>query len=95
VHFAGGHKKPHRLKPVPREHGALQMKLKCPICKQPVDSETTAEFPFCSERCREHDLGNWAMEKYKVAAPMMDESELEETETDERTQHGSLNNDDE
>ena len=60
------------------------MKLKCPICKQPVDSETTAEFPFCSERCRERDLGNWAMEKYKVAAPMMDESELEEIETDEQ-----------
>jgi endogenous inhibitor of DNA gyrase (YacG/DUF329 family) len=54
------------------------MKLKCPICKRPVDSDTDAEFPFCSERCREHDLGNWAMEKYKVAAPVMDESELDE-----------------
>ena len=59
------------------------MKLKCPICKQPVDSETNAEFPFCSERCRERDLGNWAMEKYKVSVPMMDESELEETEANE------------
>jgi uncharacterized protein len=62
------------------------MKLKCPICKQPTDSETSAEFPFCSVRCREHDLGNWAAERYKVAAPMMDESELEETETNERAQ---------
>jgi len=58
------------------------MKLRCPICKKPVDSETSREFPFCSERCREHDLGNWAMEKYKVAAPMMDESELEEIENE-------------
>jgi hypothetical protein len=57
------------------------MKLKCPICKNPTDSETDTEFPFCSARCREHDLGNWAMEKYKVAAPMMDESELEEIES--------------
>jgi endogenous inhibitor of DNA gyrase (YacG/DUF329 family) len=71
------------------------MKLKCPICKMPVDSETTAEFPFCSERCRERDLGNWAMEKYKVAAPMMDESELEETETDERPHAESPDSDDE
>jgi uncharacterized protein len=62
------------------------MKLKCPICKQPTDSETSAEFPFCSARCREHDLGNWAAERYKVAAPMMDESEPEETETNERAQ---------
>jgi uncharacterized protein len=56
------------------------MKLKCPICKQPVESDTNPEFPFCSERCREHDLGNWAAEKYKVAMPIMDESEPEETE---------------
>ena len=71
------------------------MKLKCPICKQPVESETSPEFPFCSERCRERDLGNWAMEKYKVAVPMMDESEPEEIETDERAQHESSNNEDE
>jgi uncharacterized protein len=62
------------------------MKLKCPICKQPVDSETSSEFPFCSERCRERDLGNWAMEKYKVAVPMMDESETEEIEANEPAQ---------
>ena len=68
------------------------MKLKCPICKQPVDSETSPEFPFCSERCRERDLGNWAMEKYKVAVPNMDESEPEELETDERAQHASSDN---
>jgi endogenous inhibitor of DNA gyrase (YacG/DUF329 family) len=59
------------------------MKLKCPICKEPVDSATNAEFPFCSDRCRERDLGNWAMEKYKVAVPMLDESEPEEIETNE------------
>jgi endogenous inhibitor of DNA gyrase (YacG/DUF329 family) len=58
------------------------MKLRCPICKQPTDSETSPEFPFCSDRCRERDLGNWAMEKYKVAVPM-DESEPEEAETNE------------
>jgi hypothetical protein len=61
------------------------MKLKCPICKQPTDTETSPEFPFCSERCRERDLGNWAMEKYKVSVPMMDESEPEDIETDEPT----------
>jgi uncharacterized protein len=71
------------------------MKLKCPICKQPVDSETTADFPFCSDRCRERDLGNWAMEKYKVAAPMMDESELEELITDDRPHPESSDTDDE
>jgi hypothetical protein len=35
------------------------------------------------------------MEKYKVAAPMMDESEPEETETNERTLPESSGSDDE
>ena len=71
------------------------MTLKCPICKQPVDSETTPEFPFCSDRCRERDLGNWAMEKYKVAVPMMDESEPEDVETNDRAQSKPSESDDE
>jgi len=71
------------------------MKLKCPICRQPVDSETTPEFPFCSARCRERDLGNWATEKYKVAAPNMDESELDEPEPNEQSPHESPEQDDE
>ena len=38
---------------------------KCPICgkKVKVGSE---DFPFCSERCRTIDLGNWASEKYVI-----------------------------
>jgi uncharacterized protein len=53
------------------------MKHRCPICKTPTDSEVNSEFPFCSERCREHDLGNWASEKYVVSEPVFDMSELE------------------
>jgi hypothetical protein len=53
------------------------MKHRCPICKTPTDSDEHAEFPFCSERCRMHDLGNWASEKYVVSDPVFDMSELE------------------
>ncbi|MBI4464718.1 MAG: DNA gyrase inhibitor YacG [Acidobacteria bacterium] len=31
----------------------------CPICKRSV-RPSDPEFPFCSERCRTMDLGNWA-----------------------------------
>ena len=51
------------------------MEYHCPICRKPTNSETDRDFPFCSERCRFTDLGNWATEKYKVAEPAMDESE--------------------
>jgi uncharacterized protein len=39
--------------------------MKCPICKKEV-KEGDPEFPFCSERCRIIDLGNWSAEKYVV-----------------------------
>jgi uncharacterized protein len=41
------------------------MKLKCPICKKEVKLGDP-DFPFCSERCRLVDLGNWASGKYVI-----------------------------
>jgi len=38
------------------------------------------DFPFCSERCRIKDLGNWASEKYVVSDPVFDEQEPAEGE---------------
>jgi endogenous inhibitor of DNA gyrase (YacG/DUF329 family) len=54
------------------------MKHKCPICKAETDSTIHADFPFCSERCRDRDLGNWATEKYVVSDPIFDEEEIAE-----------------
>jgi endogenous inhibitor of DNA gyrase (YacG/DUF329 family) len=54
------------------------MKHKCPICKTETDSAVHADFPFCSERCRDRDLGNWASEKYVVSDPIFNEDESEE-----------------
>ena len=43
--------------------------MKCPICKKEVTAE--GEFyPFCSERCKLIDLGNWASEKYIISKPV-------------------------
>ena len=48
----------------------------CPICKKAVKLGHPF-IPFCSERCKLIDLGNWADEKYRVplATQPMDESE--------------------
>jgi endogenous inhibitor of DNA gyrase (YacG/DUF329 family) len=54
------------------------MTARCPICRKPTDSKNDSGFPFCSERCRLLDLGNWASEKYRISSPVFDESELEE-----------------
>lgn len=53
------------------------MQHRCPICKIPTDAAVHAEFPFCSERCRLRDLGNWAAEKYVVSEPIFDEDDEE------------------
>jgi endogenous inhibitor of DNA gyrase (YacG/DUF329 family) len=65
------------------------MRHRCPICKTPTDSAANAEFPFCSERCRLRDLGNWATEKYAVSEPIFDEDDekLSELPNPDDTQH--------
>ena len=42
--------------------------MTCPICKKAV-APGDPEFPFCSERCRIIDLGNWATDKYVIPGP--------------------------
>ncbi len=39
--------------------------MNCPICRKEV-AAGNPEFPFCSERCRTIDLGNWASGRYVV-----------------------------
>ena len=40
--------------------------MKCPICKKEIKWEGNPFRPFCSERCRFIDLGNWASERYRM-----------------------------
>ena len=58
------------------------MKLRCPICRKPTDSESSADFPFCSERCKLFDLGNWSSEKYVISESVIDESTTENSGQD-------------
>jgi hypothetical protein len=53
------------------------MKHRCPICGEATDSEKQTEFPFCGERCKDLDLGNWATERYVISEPAFDEDALE------------------
>jgi uncharacterized protein len=58
------------------------MKYQCPICHKLTDSDASPDFPFCSERCRLLDLGNWSSEKYRISEPVIDESTPENPERD-------------
>jgi len=54
--------------------------MKCPICQKEVQFDNP-EMPFCSERCRLIDLGNWAAEKYVISEPA--ESSLSNEDDDD------------
>ena len=41
----------------------------CPTCRCKVEWKAENKFrPFCSERCKQIDLGAWAEEKYTIPA---------------------------
>jgi endogenous inhibitor of DNA gyrase (YacG/DUF329 family) len=49
--------------------------MKCPICGKPAQWKDNPNRPFCSERCRIIDLGNWSSEEYHVSIPITDVDE--------------------
>jgi uncharacterized protein len=59
--------------------------MKCPICAKDVAFDDP-EMPFCSERCRLIDLGNWASEKYVISSPI--ESSTDEEAPRESPEEG-------
>ena len=47
----------------------------CPTCAKKVEwTEANKYRPFCSERCKQIDLGAWAEEKYTIPAAALNES---------------------
>ena len=53
----------------------------CPTCSKKVEwSEANKYRPFCSERCKQIDLGNWLDEKYRVPCPDAPDADPEETQ---------------
>ncbi len=56
----------------------------CPRCGQPAPFDAGNKWrPFCSERCKLIDLGDWASERYRV--PVQEK----EPSSDEGSEEGS------
>jgi endogenous inhibitor of DNA gyrase (YacG/DUF329 family) len=51
--------------------------LKCPICRKAFEPTASKSLPFCSERCREVDLGRWLGENYAFPSSRLREDEEE------------------
>ena len=44
---------------------------RCPICKKAI-AKRTRSFPFCSERCKLVDAGNWMEGVYRIESERRD-----------------------
>ena len=60
--------------------------VKCPTCQKKVEWSDRSKFkPFCSERCRLIDLGDWAAEKHAIPAEPIPSTEELPYSTDNDT----------
>jgi endogenous inhibitor of DNA gyrase (YacG/DUF329 family) len=61
--------------------------VRCPHCGGPsVYGPSNRWRPFCSERCRNLDLGAWASEGYRIASPPAEPGADDAAPTDESSQ---------
>lgn len=51
--------------------------MKCSMCGKPTQRDGNRFWPFCSQACQDHDLGNWIDERYGL--PWEDPSREENT----------------
>ncbi len=60
------------------------MIVRCPRCNKETEFNGNPYKPFCSERCKLIDLGNWATESYRIPTKTKEEEEdgLPETSKD-------------
>lgn len=60
----------------------------CPNCKKSAHyDESNPNRPFCSERCRQIDLGQWASDAYAIPdkGHEVEESNLSSSDEDDET----------
>ena len=61
-----------------KDENKEQRKIKCPQCgRLTFYSTENPSRPFCSERCKLIDLGQWASESFKVPSEDPNDPEME------------------
>lgn len=49
----------------------------CPTCKKKFNYYSSEYRPFCSDRCKQVDIGHWLSESYAVPVEKLTEDELQ------------------
>lgn len=64
--------------------------MKCPICERPTTWKNNPSRPFCSERCKLIDFGNWADENYTV--PEEEDAPQDDVSREDISSEGTFDN---
>lgn len=57
------------------------LKIRCPQCKKETEYSPSNPYrPFCSDRCKLIDLGDWADGKYSIPEPLTSQMIADEDE---------------
>jgi endogenous inhibitor of DNA gyrase (YacG/DUF329 family) len=46
--------------------------MRCPTCDKQFERAASTALPFCSDRCRQIDLGRWLNEEQRVPAKSLE-----------------------
>ena len=64
--------------------------VKCPHCGKETEYDGNEFRPFCSERCKLLDFGDWADEKFGIAAEAADMSDEDINEIEQALENKEL-----
>lgn len=71
----------------------MTLKVPCPQCQKEVLWQAESMYkPFCSERCRLIDLGDWAAENHKISQSSQSATPLTEEMLDALEDEFLMNN---
>lgn len=57
--------------------------VQCPNCQKPVEWDAGEKWrPFCSERCKLIDLGDWAEGNHRIAGQTTHPEQLDDISSD-------------
>ena len=65
----------------------MRKEVRCPTCRRLTPWDGNDFRPFCSERCKLRDLGNWASERYRVPGPPLGQTSEDSDDDDDPELH--------
>ena len=61
-----------------------KLEINCPTCKIKYSYYESSSRPFCTEKCRMIDLGQWFEEAYHIKGKQLDPFDLEDQNLTEK-----------